>query len=45
VVPTRRATDLAAYILSLNSPHAYGPESAHNTVKPAEAHKAEEPKK
>lgn len=40
VVPTRRAMDLAAYLLSLNSPHSYGPEAAHNTVKPAvEEHK------
>jgi len=46
VVPTRRAMELAAYLLSLNSPHAYGPEAAHNAVKPAEAPKsAEEPKK
>jgi cytochrome c oxidase cbb3-type subunit 2 len=41
VVPSRRAMELAAYILSLNSPHAYGPEAAHNAVKPA----VEEPKK
>jgi cytochrome c oxidase cbb3-type subunit 2 len=45
VVPTRRAMDLAAYLLSLNSPHDYGPEAAHNSVKPAAQHTAEEPKK
>jgi cytochrome c oxidase cbb3-type subunit 2 len=42
IVPTRRAMDLAAYILSLNSSHAYGPEAAHNAVK---QHAAEEHKK
>jgi cytochrome c oxidase cbb3-type subunit 2 len=45
VVPTRRAMDLAAYLLSLNGQHAYGPETAHNTIKPAEGHKAAEESK
>ena len=37
VVPTRRAMDLAAYLLALNSQHAYGPETAHNTIAPKAA--------
>lgn len=37
VVPTRRASDLVAYLQSLNSAHSYGPETAHNTIKPAAA--------
>jgi cytochrome c oxidase cbb3-type subunit 2 len=45
VVPTRRAMDLAAYLLALNSPHAYGPESAHNAIVPKAEHAAEEHKK
>jgi cytochrome c oxidase cbb3-type subunit 2 len=45
VVPTRRAMDLAAYLLALNSQHAYGPETAHNTIAPKAAHAPEEHKK
>lgn len=45
VVPTRRAMDLAAYLLALNSPHAYGPESAHNAIAAKPEHGAEEHKK
>ena len=45
VVATRRAMDLAAYLLALNSPHAYGPESAHNAIAAKPEHGAEEHKK
>lgn len=40
IVPTERAQTLVAYLLSLNNSYAYPEETAANTVKPAEGHKA-----
>jgi cytochrome c oxidase cbb3-type subunit 2 len=39
-VPSARAMDLAAYLLSLNSPRAYAPEASHNAPKAPAAKEA-----